>query len=377
MKRPFGLWLVAAAVMLTAGLLAAWAAYLETDAVKSDTEHPPRRLPPDVIVRPPPDGAAAVRALIRRIDVGDPVHTEGVTVFFLSARDDWDSDLRTLDDALRSEVLRIEEKPQASVPEVFVDNTGRRPVLLVSGELLLGGRQNRIVKQDVLVPADSGRIAIPVYCGEKERWTDSKTGFSSAPAAAEPELRKGAALGRAQSEIWNGIDDAMKRSRVESATRDYRVVHDAPEVKRWTDDVVASFRRHIPRRTVGMVVATHRRILGADLFEDPDTFSALWEKLVRGYAMGAGIPLEGNRKIRMPEPGTDRRDARAFMDAVLEASFDSESTPGSGRLLSIRGTATGSALVWDGHVVHIALFQHGEVRPAPVPNPIIRRQIED
>lgn len=379
MKRAFGVWFCAAAVMFVAGILAAWAAYLETDGTKSGSEVPPRRLPPpsDVVVRPPPDGADAVRAMIRRVDVGDPVHTEGVTVFFLTARDGWDSDIRTLNDALKAEVLRIEEKPQASVPEVFVDNTGRRPVLLVSGELLLGGKQNRIVRQDVLVPADSGRIAIPVYCGEKERWTDAKGGFSSAPAAAEPELRKGAALGRAQAEIWDGIDESMKRSKVESATRDYRVVHDAPELKRWADEVVAGCRRHIPRRTMGMVVATHRRILGADLFEDPDTFSALWEKLVRGYAMGTGF--EGGVKARRPDPAVDRRGARAFLDTGLEASFDAESTPGAGRLLRIRGAATGTALVWNGRVVHVAVFPHGDVRPIPVPQPapIIRRQVEE
>lgn len=379
MKKAFGLWLFATAVMLTAGLLAAWAAYLETDGSQSGTELPPRRLPPppDVIVRPPPDGADAVRAMVRRIDLGDPVHLEGVTVFFLTLRDGWDSDIRTLDEALRAEALKITEKGEASVPEVFVENTGRRPVLLVSGELLLGGKQNRIVRQDVLVPAESGRLAIPVYCGEKERWTDGKAGFSSAPAAAEPELRKSAALGRAQQEIWDGIDESMKRSKVESATRDYRVVHDAPEMKKWTDEVVAGCRRHIPRRTVGMVVATHRRILGADLFEDPDTFAALWEKLVRGYAMGRGFDAVG--KVRWPDPVVGRRDARGFLDNVLEASFEAESTPGAGRLLSIRGAATGTALVWDGHVVHVALFHQDDARPVPVPQPapIIRRQIEE
>lgn len=377
MKRTANLCFFAGAIAFAMGIMAAWAAYLEVDGTKSGSESPPRVLPPDVVVRPPPDGGDAVRSLVRRVDVSDPVHAAGVTVFFLTSRTAWDSDIRTLDDALKANALRIEEKAQAVVPEVFVDNTGRRPVLLVSGELLLGGRQNRIVRQDVLVPANSGRLAIPVYCGEKERWTEPKAGFSSAPSAAEPELRKGAALGRAQSEIWDGIDASMKRSGVESATRDYRVIQDAPEVKRWVDDVVAGCRRHMPRRTVGMVVASGRRILGADLFEDSDTFAALWEKLARGYAVGTGTEIRG--KGWRQDPVADRRDARAFLDSVLEASFDAESTPGAGRLLSIRGAATGTALVWDGHAVHVALFHHREVRPVPVPmpEPIIRRQIEE
>jgi hypothetical protein len=356
-----------AGMLLSIGMLVAWAAYLETDGTKSGVEMPPRRLPPppDVIVRPPSDGGEAVRGMVRRLEVDNPVHTEGVTVFFLTLRDGWKSDIRTLDDALRAEALRVTEKPEASVPEVFVDNTGRRPVLLVSGELLLGGRQNRIVKQDVLVPADSGRVAIPVYCGEKQRWSESKVGFSSAPAAAEPELRKGAALNRPQAEIWDGIDAAMQRSGAKSETRDYRMIHEAPDVKRGADELVAACRRGMPRRTVGMVVASHRRILGADLFEDPDVFAALWEKLVRGYAMGTDF-AEGKR-IRIPAPAVERREVRSFLDDVHESTFAAETTPGVGRLLSIRGAATGAALVWDGHAVHIVLFSQGEVRPVPAP----------
>jgi hypothetical protein len=69
----------------------------------------------------------------------------------------------------------------------------------------------------------------------------------------------------------------------------------------------------------------------------------------------------------MGEWNADRRAARLFLDSVLECSFDSESTPGAGRLLSIRGGLTGTALVWGGHAVHVVLFPHGDVRPAPVP----------
>jgi hypothetical protein len=379
MKKAFGPWFWTAMVFVAAAVTAAWAAYLETDAGQKATESAPARvLPPDVIVRSRPDGAGVVRDVIRRVEVADPVQVEGVAVFFLTLRDGWDSEVRTLDDALRAGSLRIEEKAEASVPEVFVDNTGRRPVLLVSGEMLLGGKQNRIVRQDVLVPADSGRIAVPVYCGERDRWSGAMKGFSSAPAAAEPDLRKGAALGRAQAEIWDGIDASMKRSGVESATRDYRALQESSEVKGLLDDVVSGCRRHMPRRTVGMVVAVHRRILGADIFEDPDTFSALWEKLVRGYAVGTGLGARGTPR-RIAKWDADRRDARLFLDSALECSFDGESTPGAGRLLSISGGLTGTALVWGGHAVHVALFPHGDVHPVPVPmpGPIIRRQIEE
>jgi hypothetical protein len=347
--------------LLILAVTAAWAAYLESGGGRSDERVAP---PPPERRLPPPDDAAPVRRLVQAVEIGAPFHTRGLTVFPLTLRDTWNSGLATLDEALRAGWLRVIEKTDATVSELVVENESRRGVLLVSGEILAGGRQNRMVRYDVLVPARSGPVTVPVYCGEKERWAGDTREFKAAGAAAQPGLRRDAAMGRAQSEIWEGIETQLKRAGAETRSRDYAQVYREPEVGRHVDSVTAECRRWFRGRTVGFVVLHRSRILGAECFEDPETFDALWPKLIRGYA----VEVYGDWAEEKAYPsGGGNRDVRRFLEDVLEARIVEQHTPGAGRCYSVSGAATGSALVWDGRVAHLALFGESPVRPAPPP----------
>lgn len=49
--------------------------------------------------------------------------------------------IETLDEARAAGVLEINERERASVPEVVVDNRGKSHVVMLTGEILLGGKQ--------------------------------------------------------------------------------------------------------------------------------------------------------------------------------------------------------------------------------------------
>src|SRR5687767_16012496 len=63
------------------------------------------------------------------------------------------NDYATLDEGLASgEVVVTEISEHGSVPELRVVNRGRKPLLVVDGEELVGAKQNRIVNLTILVP---------------------------------------------------------------------------------------------------------------------------------------------------------------------------------------------------------------------------------
>ena len=102
-----------------------------------------------------PGGAWADRIRV----LGDPVRT-GVAVnhgplfiLWLTAKETSPPlEVATLDEARKSGALVITERAQASVPELTVDNRGKVHVLLLAGEILLGGTQNRVLREDILLP---------------------------------------------------------------------------------------------------------------------------------------------------------------------------------------------------------------------------------
>jgi hypothetical protein len=175
-----------------------------------------------------------------------------------------------------------------------------------------------------------------------------------------------AARGAGQDAVWNEIGAASERAGTASPTRDYLAVPEEPQAKAAMAECADGFRRFCPRDAAGLVAARGRRVIGADLFSDPDLFAALQDKLVRSYALDVVRGGEEREKV-VPTRGT----VRDFLDAALRARYEEVPTPGVGRLLSVRGAADGSALVWTGSAVHVALFgeRHDESRPVPLPGP--------
>ena len=91
----------------------------------------------------------------------------------------------TLQEALVKGSVKVEET--GSVNALTVENTGADEVFVQAGDIVKGGRQDRVLSVDLLLPPHSGRTAIAAFCVEAERWSargneDSRR-FSSANAA--------------------------------------------------------------------------------------------------------------------------------------------------------------------------------------------------
>ena len=370
--KPFAIQ-VAVALLSAAVSFRARAAYLESGQEgRGDAVRPRPPPPPPHFVPPEPGPGAALRALARRVEVGAPHSYRGLTVYPLLPRERAPRrDLLTLDEALSRGQLVIREKDEGRVGEVRVRNDARRPVFLMTGEIILGGRQNRILRDDVLLPAESGFIDVGVYCGEQDRWQGKHARFDSGGNLSAPGLRQMAAEAATQDRIWGEIDGQLSRAKVAAPTRSYQQVYEDGDVRRELDRCVAEFRRFARPETVGCIVASRGGILGCDLFADADLFARLWPKICRSYAMDVVLPWHSKPEPR-PAPYADRAqrirppdapDVRDFLDRVLTAGFSARDTPGRERLARISGDVSGNVLEDNGQVVHAAVFPGYEALP--------------
>jgi hypothetical protein len=234
----------------------------------------------------------------------------------------------------------------------------------MGGEIITGGKQNRVIKQDVLLPRRSKFIDVPVYCIEQERWAGKNTAFASPATLAHPALRGSAARGESQQAIWKAVDERSRKIGVSSRTRNYQQVYEDKAVQKRLDDYVSRFRGLNDRNTVGAVAVAGNRIIAADLFSSPTLFAKLWSKISRSYSMDA-ITLPEPRRRFLDEPLvriTDRN-IRDFLNRTTRSRFRYQPTPGAGRCLDIAGALTGRALVEDDQVVHAVLFPGVHVIP--------------
>jgi hypothetical protein len=129
----------------------------------------------------------------------------------------------TLDEALLAGKVRVAETGQ--VNELTVENRGEEEVFIQAGDIVKGGRQDRVLMVSLLLPPRSGVVPISSFCVEQGRWSaragEDATRFTSAseampsrkalaviaaPPVAGPE---GAVVQRA-----SGDDTANKQRRV-------------------------------------------------------------------------------------------------------------------------------------------------------------------
>ena len=250
------------------------------------------RILPEVRAGEPPvrndRAAAALRRFLDGVRVGERRAHGGLAVFWLHAvARAAPFAIRTLDEARTRGDLVVTERDQATVSDLVIDNRGAVHVLLVAGEILQGGKQNRIVIEDVLVPPRSGPLTLPVYCVEQGRWAGSGKQFTTRETIAAPQLRARMLERSDQREVWAEVDRYAKRAAAPSATGSYQAIPDKPEVQAHQKDVEVTIGATIPSGAHGAAVFVADTFAGLDLFQDGSLFAREWPKLLRAGTIEA------------------------------------------------------------------------------------------
>ena len=275
-------------------------------------------------IRVLPDGGGDGRALLGTgrsgelgrelggLTLGPAAVQGGLAVLWLHAKDTAGGsplEILTLDESRARGVLTVIERAQASVPDLIAENRGKAYVLLLAGEILIGGKQNRVLREDLLMPPHSGPRNIGVYCVEQGRWNEGRKDFDSRGSVVQPSVRSQVLRKAEQSSIWSGVATASRDLQAPSATGSYQAIYDKPEVKAHLEETT---RRLDPAgAAVGAAVFVGPSLAGVDCFHSPGLFAREWPKLLRAYALDA----YGTK------PGAwDEAAARARTDGLLRAA---------------------------------------------------------
>lgn len=194
------------------------------------------------------------------------------------------------------------------VNRLVLVNNSSRPLLLLAGEIVTGGKQDRVIGKDRIVPAQSDPIDLSVFCIEPGRWVGESAQFGTAGKASEsfmvqPAVRKQAMAAQNQQEVWNAVGSSINRlanaapvaGPAPPPTTSYAKEMQSAPILKTVDQaaapLLASGEALRPKlgqeHAVGVVVAVRGKIIWADLFADPGMLEKYWTKLIRSYAAEA------------------------------------------------------------------------------------------
>jgi hypothetical protein len=305
----------------------------------------------------PPERINPVEALLRAASIDQPWQHEGLTIFpvRLDPVRSFGKPL-TLDEAVDEGVLKISELGSGEVNRVMVNNRSDHHIFLMAGEAITGAKQDRMVKDDLLLPPHTRR-EIGVYCVEHGRWTEG-TEFKSGKFMAPSNVRNRAMASKSQSEVWASVAESQRANGAPQGS--LRTVPSSPKLQ----ERIMPYKKHfgdLPKmadRTCGVIVAYGREWLAVDIFQDATLFRKLWPKLLDSYLMEVGS--RSNRLKDRPNV----HDAEQFLGQLYWAKQDPASTDGAGRRVELRGRGIyGSALIVEQSVLHLEAFPGAQIVP--------------
>ena len=309
------------------------------------------------------------------IRLDEPLAYRKLTVFPLTRPVDGPPEYLTLDQAMANSSIKISEVSESgNVPDIRFENTGSKPTLLVDGEEISGGKQNRILNISILAPARE-TITIPVTCVEAGRWgrhgsalrrerdrilrSRHQAEFEEADHIAFMRMRRAkhvavtqnlkAAGSRyaSQAEVWSEIEDLDGDLGTRSPTRAMR---DSYENHRQS---LEKYVQALPsvKNQVGVVVALNNQLVGLDLFDHPHTLSRILPKLVRSHAMEALREPESVAEVASTDV------ARDFIGQIVNAATTRYPAIGEGEDLRLESDQiAGGGLEARDRLIHLCAF---------------------
>ena len=272
-----------------------------------------------------------------------PITHGDLTIFpVVSAKSHDTSDFITLDEGIRSGDVVVTEvgnlhstmrrrppyqtRPYqgAEVNRLVLVNNSKHPLILLAGEVVTGGKQDRVVSKDRIVPAESDPVDLAVFCVEHGRWIESSTKFDThASVMLQPSVRMKAMADQDQQKVWDEVANSRKNmsgamlhapsaglstAEVTSAqaqidnTSSYAKARENGVVQKQVESIAAPMQKSYEsvikqlrnQNAVGVVVAVKGHIVWADMFASSALLAKYWPKLLDSYATEA-LTMPGAR----------------------------------------------------------------------------------
>jgi hypothetical protein len=189
--------------------------------------------------------------------------------------------------AIKSRKVKITERGSfmaKDINTVIVENNSDEHLLLLGGELLAGGRQDRVIARDTILAPKSGKTQIKVYCVEDSRWSKEKR-FRHG-GYADASLKKLLDSSVTQKKVWTEIRKRFRKRRLYAKTNSYlalmgeKIMVDTSNI--YFENLLPYFRSS-DSSMIGFVAVTGNQVLGADVFISPELFFNNLEVTLKQY----------------------------------------------------------------------------------------------
>ncbi len=236
----------------------------------------------------------------------------------------------SFEEAFKTGKLTIHEitAPMGSdIGVLEIKNFSKKNVLVHSGDIITGGKQDRASAETVVIPPGEDKNYLNVYCIEKQRW-DTKSKPFSYGGLADAGLRREIDVQQKQNKVWKEIDSQFTEKKVKSITWKYMSLYKDSTLR--ADSAYMNFFINKMAKSdssyAGFVAISGSRIINCELFGSTQFCLISYEDLVRSYVHSI------SRNIDLPSVSNNK--VKNFLDKFLKSEQQQEKyVPDHGRIL--------------------------------------------
>lgn len=267
-------------------------------------------------------------------------------------------DVITLKKGFELNLVNVKECETSIVNTLVVENRSVTPLLLIDGEEIIGGDQNRIVNGTILIAPES-EMKIPVNCTEHGRWGYQHE-FQDSDYMATSRLRCASisashSSGNVQSAVWDSIEELETSRSFHSPTQAMSESYD--NINEDLSEFISSFT--VEKGQTGVVVIVNGKIRGFELFLNSDVYAQYHEKILKSYLIDTtvsdtvfAVDIDGAKETVVNAMESELTEAE---NVGLEKRFEIKTDEGIGTVYTYQDS-----------VIHCSFFKDVDEIPTPI-----------
>ncbi len=229
----------------------------------------------------------------------------------------------SLEQALKEGKAKIKERGDNmlfDINSLVIENNSDQYLLVMAGEVLAGGRQDRIVSKDTLLLPRTKKNEVNVLCVEDGRWS-RKEGRFRHEGGAQQSFRMKIDSGMNQQQVWKFIRRQLQKNKIDTETESYLNIASNKKVMDTANEYFRYFSSRFKNSDssyMGFVCMSGDKVLGSDLFIEPGLFYSELNYLLRGYITeavlnGAALTVSENEVNRYIDQLLGQQSQPAFI----------------------------------------------------------------
>ena len=286
------------------------------------------------------------------IELLTPQVHENIAIIPLRREKNYKIDLLTLEKGIELGLVNVKECEQSQVNTLIVENNAVTPLILIDGEEVVGGDQNRIVSETIIIAPESS-MKIPVNCSEQGRWAYKKE-FIHSDYIANYNTRRAKEYARrknrsVQHTVWSSIHDVENDYSFASPTSALSESYD--NLKRNHNEIVKSFE--IVKGQNGVLIIVDGEIKGFEVFLNSDIYKQFHEKIIKSYLIDS--------KLENSMFSVNVDEAQNVIDNAIDSNFELKASIGLEESYEFENdTGLGVISTYKSEIIHWSYFKKSE-----------------